>query len=1016
MAVPISNVTRRQVYAPSGAGGAGPYAFTFEILANTDIAVFKDDTLLTLTTHYTVVINANGTGSVTITAAGLALTPTSPTQYAIVGNRTIARTSDFTTGGDFFANTLNDELDQQTIFAQQNAEGVARSLAAPQTDPISINMTLPRASLRANKALGFDASGNPVISDTLGTNRGNWAAGVLYYVRDIVKDTTNNNIWQVITQHTSSGSQPINTNADSAKWTLLVDAASATTSATNAAASASAASTSASNASTSASNASTSASNASTSASNASSSASAASTSASNAAASYDSFDDRYLGPKATAPTLDNDGNALLTGALYWDTVANTMEVWSGSAWVDVNASASNTRTAITATASQTVLSVATYTPGTNTMVVYVNGVKLNASEYTETNANTVTLTTGLALNDEVEVFSYQVNAIGSLGASSVTFTQAGTGATARNVQTKLQEYVSVKDFGAIGNGATDDTAAINKAIDAAYANGGGVVTFEPKTYAILTTVKVRSNVTLDLCGATLQRIGTNKTFNIVQNYTYNPGTAIDTNISIINGTIAGNVTNDVATQDHLAVGGNIFLYGVSIFRIENIRLLAANSNGFGWRECSNGFVSHVTGGTFGANLFAPTSGLNNYVSNCDFAYAGATGASPGVCVDIEPNGVTEVVEMYFSNCRINDLVLVDFWQSSGGSFIIKAQFDNCTFVGGSPYTIKITAANSVNATNIIFGDTCRVGVLSSAASAIQIGNVNGVVCNAQLANDSGSVGTTRGFEITAAVSDLTFKGSTTAGDTAFGNDIDASAFAVSNSTFTGVKFGTVYLRGSSNTFQACSIASLTIANSASTGNVFPISTQIDSAITFVSGALQSNQVINKTKFDINLDNANLVIGTAGKGIDFSADSHATNMTSELFDDYEEGTWTAVLRGASTAGTYEFVNNTCQYTKVGRLVTLTAFLRLAGTITGGGVGYAQITGLPFEKLNNSWAVGAVSFTGVVFAGVPNVAPITSGNTSTLYFPQLVTAGGSEVDISGFGTGDYLNFTITYITA
>jgi hypothetical protein len=122
------------------------------------------------------------------------------------------------------------------------------------------------------------------------------------------------------------------------------------------------------------------------------------------------------------------------------------------------------------------------------------------------------------------------------------------------------------------------------------------------------------------------------------------------------------------------------------------------------------------------------------------------------------------------------------------------------------------------------------------------------------------------------------------------------------------------------------------------------------------------------------------------------------------------------LRGATTAGTYEFVNNICQYTKIGRVVTLTAFLRLAGTITGGGVGYAQITGLPFEKLNNSWAVGAVSFSGVAFSGAPNIAPITSSNTSILYFPQLITAGGSEVDISGFGAGNYLNFTITYITA
>jgi hypothetical protein len=52
------------------------------------------------------------------------------------------------------------------------------------------------------------------------------------------------------------------------------------------------------------------------------------------AAASYDSFDDRYLGAKSSNPTLDNDGNALLTGALYWNTVNNEMRVYSGSAWV----------------------------------------------------------------------------------------------------------------------------------------------------------------------------------------------------------------------------------------------------------------------------------------------------------------------------------------------------------------------------------------------------------------------------------------------------------------------------------------------------------------------------------------------------------------------------------------------------------------------------------------------------------------------------------------------------------
>ena len=93
-------------------------------------------------------------------------------------------------------------------------------------------------------------------------------------------------------------------------------------------------------AATSASNAATSETNASNSASAASSSASAASASASSAAASYDSFDDRYLGPKSSAPSVDNDGNALLTGALYWNSTSSNLWVWSGSAWTQATLTA----------------------------------------------------------------------------------------------------------------------------------------------------------------------------------------------------------------------------------------------------------------------------------------------------------------------------------------------------------------------------------------------------------------------------------------------------------------------------------------------------------------------------------------------------------------------------------------------------------------------------------------------------------------------------------------------------
>jgi hypothetical protein len=113
-------------------------------------------------------------------------------------------------------------------------------------------------------------------------------------------------------------------------------ATAAATSATSAATSASSALTSQTAAATSATSAATSASSALTSETAAATSAASAATSATSAATTYDNFDDRYLGSKSSAPTVDNDGNTLLVGAIYWNSTLNNMYVWSGSAWVQI--------------------------------------------------------------------------------------------------------------------------------------------------------------------------------------------------------------------------------------------------------------------------------------------------------------------------------------------------------------------------------------------------------------------------------------------------------------------------------------------------------------------------------------------------------------------------------------------------------------------------------------------------------------------------------------------------------
>ncbi len=290
----------------------------------------------------------------------------------------------------------------------------------------------------------------------------------------------------------------------------------------------------------------------------------------------------------------------------------------------------------------------------TNTanLMVFRNGQKLTkgvTADYTETTSTTVTLNFDPNANDSFDFIASTSVSTATSDASTVTYTPAGSGAIATDVQTKLREWVSVKDFGAVGDGVTDDTAALNLAL-AAF---NGTLHFsDAATYLISSKLSVtgKTGFSIDLAGSTIKMadgtaVAGGYELLLVQNCH---------KFKIVNGIFDANRANRTPAAFSAQ---SIRCLNVSDFTFDNVRSINAVVDGFYFdsptpadttTHARDGVLLNCVADNAWRNGMSIIQGRNIQVMGGK--YNNTNGGNPGAGIDLESDSSNPAASLYNIN------------------------------------------------------------------------------------------------------------------------------------------------------------------------------------------------------------------------------------------------------------------------------------------------------------------------------------------------------------------------------